>query len=110
MEIISLTKENFRGQIDHGITFVDFFDPECAASREQLLITEELAQELRHEATVVKVNIQQEKEISNEYGVISAPTLMLFKDGYQLETLVGLQSKEELRQIILRYATMGDTC
>lgn len=110
MEVVSLTKENYRGYIDSGITLVDFHEPGCDSCREQLAINEELAQELRHAATVVKVNIQQEREISNKYGVVSAPTLMLFKDGYQVETLAGLQSKEKLRQTILRYAAMGDTC
>ncbi|MBP3967331.1 thioredoxin family protein [Paenibacillus lignilyticus] len=110
MEVIFLTKENFREQIDYGITLVNFIEPACDSCREQLPIIKELAQELRHKATFVKVNIEQEKELSNEYGVISAPTLMLFKDGYQVETLVGLQRIEELRQVILRYTTMGDTC
>ncbi|AZN41725.1 thioredoxin family protein [Paenibacillus albus] len=110
MEVISLTKENFREQIDYGITLVSFFEPECDSCREQLSITEELAQELRHKATFVKVNIEQEADLSNEYGVKSAPTLLLFKDGFQVETLVGLQSKETLSQMILRYAAVGDTC
>ncbi|NIK70411.1 MULTISPECIES: thioredoxin domain-containing protein [unclassified Paenibacillus] len=110
MEIMSLKVENFRAQIDHGITLVGFFEPECHSCQEQLPIIEELAQELRHEASFFKVNIQQEKEITNEYGITSAPTFMLFKDGYQVETLAGVQSKEKLRQTILRYAAMGDTC
>lgn len=110
MEITSLTKENFRGQIDYGLTLVAFVEPECDSCREQLALTEELAQEMRHKATIVNVNIQEEKELSKEYGVRNTPTLILFKDGYQVETLVGVQSKEELRQTILRYAAIGDTC
>ncbi|MCM3626175.1 thioredoxin family protein [Paenibacillus glycanilyticus] len=110
MDIISLTTENFRSQIDHGITLVEFVEPGCDSCREQLLITAELTHELRHEAAFFKVNIEQEKEIANEYGIISVPTIMLFKDGYQVETLIGIQSKEKLRQTILRYAAMGDTC
>ncbi|REE91712.1 thioredoxin 1 [Paenibacillus taihuensis] len=110
MEVISLTKDNFQDQIDVGLTFVEFFESECDACREQSAIAEELAEELRHIATVVKVNIRQEQEISNEYHVTSTPTIMLFKDGYQVETLVGLQSKDVSRQTVLRYAAMGDTC
>ncbi|MBM7569053.1 thioredoxin family protein [Paenibacillus sacheonensis] len=110
MEVISLTKENFQAQIDQGITLVDFFGLECESCQKQLPVDEELAEEIRHQATVVKVDIEQEIELAAEYGVMSTPTLMLFKDGYQVETMIGLQSKEKLRQTILRYAAMGETC
>lgn len=107
---ISLVKETFKGQINHGITLVNFHTPGSGPSQEQLLITEKLAQEVRHQATVANVDIDQEKELATEYGVSSVPTLMLFKDGYQVETLIGQQSKETLLQTIDRYATMGDSC
>jgi thioredoxin 1 len=110
VEVISLIKENFRGQINHGITLVDFYAPGSESCQEQLLIAEKLAHEVRYQATIAKVDIDQEKELATEYGVLSVPTLMLFKDGYQVETLVGQQSKEVLLQNINRYATMGDSC
>ena len=109
MKVFSLTSENFRDQIDHGITLVNF----CASGtecEEQLAITEELADEVRHKATVVKIDIEQETDLAMEYGVKKIPTFMLFKDGYQVETLIGPQSKEVLQQTILRHAMLGDTC
>ncbi|CAH1222437.1 Thioredoxin [Paenibacillus allorhizoplanae] len=110
MEIHSLIKATFRGQIDHGITLVDFYEPSSKSCHEQLLIDEKLAQEVRYQATVAKVDINQEKELAAEYGVTSVPTFLLFKDGYQVEIWVGQQSKEFLKQHIIRYATMGDSC
>ncbi|KQX44591.1 thioredoxin family protein [Paenibacillus sp. Root444D2] len=110
MEVISLIKETLRGQINHGITLVDFYSPKSESCQEQLLIAEKLARDVRYQAIIAKVNIDQEKELATEYGVLSVPTLMLFKDGYQVETLVGQQSKEVLLQKINRYATMGDSC
>lgn len=107
---ISLAKETFKGQINHGITLVNFYTHGSGPSQEQLLITEEMAQGIRHQATVANVDMEQEKALAAEYGVSSVPTLMLFKDGYQVETLVGNQSKEFLLQLIDRYATMGDSC
>ncbi|WP_258171240.1 co-chaperone YbbN [Paenibacillus sp. R14(2021)] len=110
MEIISLKHETFKGQINHGITLVDFYAPESKSCQEQLTIVEKLAHEVRHQAIIAKVDINQEKELAVEYGVLKAPTLMLFKDGYQVETMVGPQSKEVLLQHIISYATMGDSC
>ncbi|NQX58175.1 thioredoxin family protein [Paenibacillus qinlingensis] len=110
MKILSLSKETFRGQIDHGITLVDFYDPSNKTCQEQLAIDEKLALDVRNKATITKVDIQQEKELAAEYGVSSVPTLMLFKDGYQVETWDGQQTKEVLEQPIINYATMGDSC
>ncbi|WP_308634011.1 thioredoxin family protein [Paenibacillus silvisoli] len=110
MEVHSLDKESFRGQINHGITLVDFYQPGSSACQDQLHIDHGLAQEVRFQAAVVKVDIDQEKELAAEYGVSSVPTLMLFKDGYKVETLVGQQSKDELQKYIISYATMSDSC
>ncbi|RAP78477.1 thioredoxin family protein [Paenibacillus montanisoli] len=110
MEVHSLFKETFREQISHGITLVDFYKPGNDSCHEQLSIDHSLAQEVRYQAAVAKVDIDQEKELATEYGVSSVPTLMLFKDGYKVETLVGQQSKDVLQKYIVGYATMSDSC
>ncbi|SDW06630.1 co-chaperone YbbN [Paenibacillus sp. CF384] len=110
MEIHALFKDTFQEQISHGITLVDFYTPGNNACLEQLNIDHSLAQEVRYQAAVAKVNIDQEQELAAEYNVSSGPTLLLFKDGYKVETLVGLQSKEVLQKYIISYATMSDSC
>ncbi|MDR6550209.1 thioredoxin domain-containing protein [Paenibacillus qinlingensis] len=110
MQIISLNKETFRGQVNHGITLIVFYSLESESSQSQLTTVEDLVQEVRYQANIAKVDIDSDKELATEYGVLSVPTLMLFKDGYQLETWVGPQSKETLKQKIIEYATMGDSC
>ncbi|WP_435170594.1 thioredoxin family protein [Paenibacillus glycanilyticus] len=110
MKVFPLIKENFQVQIDHGITLVGFFKSECETCQQQLPILEELADEVKHQATLVQVDIEQEGELASTYGVTNTPTFMLFKDGYQVETLHGFQNKENLKQTILRYSAIGDTC
>ncbi|SFS64901.1 co-chaperone YbbN [Paenibacillus sp. BC26] len=110
MEVRSLFIDTFRGQIDQGITLVDFYEPDSDTCQMQLAIDKELAQEVRYQAAVAKVDINQEKELAAEYGVSNVPTIMLFKDGYKVETWVGQQSKEVLRNQIISYATMSDSC
>ncbi|WP_147306848.1 thioredoxin family protein [Paenibacillus taihuensis] len=103
-------KETFKGQIDHGITLVDFYKSGDNACQEQLLTDQSLVQEVRFQAAVAKVDVDQEQELATEYGVSSVPTLLLFKDGYKVETFVGQHSKEELKKHIISYATMSDSC
>jgi len=66
----------------------------------QLPIVEELAQELKGKATIAKVNVDEEPELASQFGVMSIPTLILFKDGQPVDKLVGLQSKAALQSKI----------
>lgn len=59
-------------------------------------IIEELAKELKGEIKVGKLNIDQAREIAGKYGVMSIPTLILFKNGKEEKRIVGLRSKEEI--------------
>ncbi|MEC0270510.1 thioredoxin [Paenibacillus anseongense] len=110
MDVISLTKDSFHKQIEHGVTLVDFYATWCGPCKIQLPIVEEIAKELKSEATIAKVDIDAESDIASEYDVKSIPTLMIFKDGYKLETFVGVQSKAFLKQKINEYTAIGDTC
>ena len=66
----------------------------------QLPIVEELAEELKGQATIAKVNVDEEPELASQFGVMSIPTLILFKDGQPVDKLVGLQSKAALQSKI----------
>ncbi|MFC5449905.1 thioredoxin [Paenibacillus aestuarii] len=110
MDTLTLTKETFRSQVEHGVTLVDFYATWCGPCQSQLPIVEELAGEMKHSASVAKINIDEESEIASTYGVKSIPTLMIFKDGYVVETMVGLQSKSFLREKLDQYLSIGDTC
>jgi hypothetical protein len=66
----------------------------------QLPIVEELSNELGEKAKVGKVNVDEQLELAQQFGIQSIPTLILFKDGKPLEVMVGLQSKETLYEKI----------
>ncbi|WP_219837310.1 co-chaperone YbbN [Paenibacillus sp. R14(2021)] len=106
MDVINLTKDNFQSQIDHGVTLVDFW----STWETQLPIIGELATEYKHRAVIAKLNVDEEKEIAAEYKVTSIPTVMVFKDGYMVESMVGPQTGETLRQKINLYIALGETC
>lgn len=110
MNMITMTKENIKDYIQSGVTLVDFYAPWCGPCKMQMPIVEELAKEIGNQANIAKVNIDDESDLSSEYNVQSIPTLLLFKDGYVVERMVGLQSKDYLERLIQHNLHAGDTC
>lgn len=76
---------------------VDFFATWCGPCRIQGPIIEELAVEMGNKVKIGKMNVDQNPQIAQKYGIMSIPTIIIFKDGEIKQTLVGLQSKEILK-------------
>lgn len=97
MSAVALTKDNFSQSVESGVSLVDFWAPWCGPCKMQLPIVEELAGELAGQATIAKINVDEEPELASQFGVMSIPTLILFKDGQPVDKMVGLQSKDALK-------------
>lgn len=97
---VAVTKENFNETVAQGVSLIDFWAPWCGPCKMQLPIVEELSEELKGQATIAKVNVDEEPELASQFGVMSIPTLILFKDGQPVDKLVGLQSKAALQSKI----------
>jgi thioredoxin 1 len=97
---VALTKDNFNQSIESGVTLVDFWAPWCGPCKMQLPIVEELSTELEGTAVIGKINVDEEPELASQFGVMSIPTLILFKDGQPVDKMVGLQSKDALKNKI----------
>lgn len=76
---------------------VDFYADWCGPCKMQGPIIEELAEEIKATAKVGKLDIDANPAIAEKFGVMSIPTLMIFKGGEVKKTFVGLQSKEGLK-------------
>lgn len=98
---VALTKDNFKESIEKGVSVVDFWAPWCGPCKMQLPIVEELSTEMEGQAVVGKINVDEEPELASQFGVMSIPTLILFKDGQPVDKMVGLQSKDALKNKIL---------
>lgn len=94
---VAITKDNFTENVAQGVSLLDFWAPWCGPCKMQLPIVEELSDELKGTATIAKVNVDEEPELASQFGVMSIPTLILFKDGQPVDKLVGLQSKAALQ-------------
>ena len=97
---ITLNKDNFEATISNGVALVDFWASWCGPCKMQLPIVEELSNELGEKAKVGKVNVDEQLELAQQFGIQSIPTLSLFKDVKPLEVMVRLQSKESLYEKI----------
>lgn len=100
MAAVALTKENFNDSVQSGVTLVDFWAPWCGPCKMQLPIVEELGAELEGSATIAKINVDEQPELASQFGVMSIPTLILFKDGQPVDKMVGVQSKDALKNKI----------
>ncbi len=97
---VALTKENFTQSIESGVALVDFWAPWCGPCKMQLPIVEELSTELEGQAVIAKINVDDQPELASQFGVMSIPTLILFKDGQPVDKMVGVQSKDALKSKI----------
>jgi thioredoxin 1 len=95
---VAVTEQNFDAEVLKSKTpvLVDFWAAWCGPCRAVAPTVEELATEYSGRLKVVKLDVDENQEISVRYGVQSIPTLMLFKDGNAVERLIGAYPKRAI--------------
>lgn len=97
-----LTKENFDDAIKRNdkIVIVDFYATWCGPCKKLSPIIEEVAEENSDSIELYKVDTDKEQELAERYGIQYLPTVVYFKDGEIVKTTVGLQTKEQIEDVI----------
>ncbi len=103
MSELTLTDANFATEIKEGVTVVDFWAPWCGPCRMIGPIIEEIANDYAGKAKVGKLNVDENGATAQEFGVMSIPTLIIFKDGKEVDKIIGAHPKENITAKIDQY-------
>jgi len=95
-----LNDQNFNESIAQGLSLVDFYADWCGPCRMIAPIMEQLADEMAGKVTVGKLNIDENQKVTSEYNVTSIPTVILFKDGKAVQTVVGVRDAKTYKELI----------
>jgi thioredoxin 1 len=96
--ILTLTDKNFQHQTKNKLVLVDFWASWCAPCRMMAPVLNEVADELTGNSHVGKVNIEQYQSLAQKFQVRNIPTLILFKNGVEVNRYVGIKSRDFLLQ------------
>lgn len=95
-----LTDENFEQSISTGVTLVDFYADWCGPCRMIAPIVEELSNELKGKATIAKVDIENAQGTAQKFQVTSIPTIIIFKNGKEVDRIIGVRDKASLKKLL----------
>lgn len=101
MSILHLTEENFETEVmkDQQTVLVDFWAAWCGPCQMLTPILESVADEVS-DVKICKVNVDEQPELARRFRIMSIPTLLVFRNGELAETVVGVQSKDEIMGMI----------
>ncbi len=91
----------FDKEIQKGVVLVDFHANWCGPCRMLAPVLETVAKEIKGKATIGKIDIDSEQKTAAHFQITSVPTMILFKDGKEVNRLVGLRNAEAIKEFIL---------
>ena len=95
-----MSTNDFESEIKNGITLVDFSAPWCAPCLAQKPIIDELAKQFLERASFVEVNVDENRQSAVKLRIMSIPTIIIFKEGQEVQRFVGLQHDDRLSEAI----------
>lgn len=103
MAIENVTDQTFDEAIKEGLVLADFWATWCGPCKMIAPVLEELDAEMGDQVKIIKIDVDENPETTGKFGIMSIPTLIIFKDGQKVDQLVGFQPKDALVNVLKRY-------
>ena len=91
-----INSNEFNNTVESGVVVVDFFATWCGPCKMLAPVSEELSEELT-DVNFVKVDIDQSMDLAQKFRIVSVPTMKIFKNGEEVDTLMGFMPKDVLK-------------
>ena len=104
--LLELTDESFATEIEQGegLAIVDFWAEWCGPCHAVGPVIEDLARQYAGKVKVGKLDVDSNRRVTERFNVRSIPSILYFKDGELVETVIGVRSKSQLEQLIQAHA------
>ena len=99
-----LTAKEFNEFINEGVVLVDFFAEWCMPCLMMAPVIDELSEKFQGKIKFGKVDVGENQELAQKFGVSSIPNFMLFKDGEKIEQFVGSMSPEDFESKLKEFS------
>lgn len=103
MGVLQLNSQNFEKEVlqEQKTVLVDFYADWCGPCKMMAPVVQKLAEEIGNKAKICKINVDDAQNIAGQYGVMSIPTFIVFKQGEPVKKAVGVQSEEVLKNMLV---------